>query len=221
MTSQVFVSYAHTDRDFALWLTGELQRRGVPVWVDKSGLAPGVSWGHEIANAIQACTHMVLILSPDAVTRAEVRNEMYFASDLRKRILPIVYRPCELPILIRPIQRVDFTTSNQSDALNQIVQLFTATQRLSTQSVAGPTYVYESSSSTPGSAQPVRSFTLSDSDRWIVGVCGGLAEYWGVSSTGIRVGFMLIGLVLALATSGIGPIVAYLVLWFMMRKKIR
>ena len=51
----------------------------------------------------------------------------------------------------------------------------------------------------------------SSSDKMIAGVCGGLANYFGVDSTLLRLGFA------ALILIGMGsPLLAYLVLWLIM-----
>lgn len=54
---------------------------------------------------------------------------------------------------------------------------------------------------------PQRRLTRSSSNRLVAGVCGGLAEYFGIDPTLVRVLFVL--LVLA---AGMSPLI-YLVLW--------
>jgi phage shock protein C len=53
--------------------------------------------------------------------------------------------------------------------------------------------------------QPLRR---SRSNRMIAGVCGGLAEFFGISSFWFRLGFLI-----ALLPGGIPGLVPYLVLW--------
>lgn len=54
----------------------------------------------------------------------------------------------------------------------------------------------QSQSSSPSPADvPINRFRLSESDRWIGGVCGGLGKLTGVESWVWRVGFVLAGLV--------------------------
>lgn len=47
-------------------------------------------------------------------------------------------------------------------------------------------------------------------DRWIGGVCAGLARYFSVDPTLVRIGFLL-----AFLLAGVGPLV-YLILWLVM-----
>jgi len=60
--------------------------------------------------------------------------------------------------------------------------------------------------------RPVRRLTLSTSDKKIAGVCGGIAEYFGVDPTLVRV----IAVIFALFF-GWG-VVAYLLAWWIMPK---
>ena len=60
--------------------------------------------------------------------------------------------------------------------------------------------------------RPYRRLTLSVTDKKIAGVCGGLAQYFGVDSTLIR----LIAVVLALL--GGSGLLIYLVAWIIMPK---
>jgi phage shock protein C len=60
--------------------------------------------------------------------------------------------------------------------------------------------------------RPYRRLTLSEKDKMIGGVCGGIAAYFNVDPTLIRV----IAVVLALV--GGGGIIAYLLAWLIMPK---
>jgi len=56
----------------------------------------------------------------------------------------------------------------------------------------------------------VKKLYLSESDKKIAGVCGGIAEYFGIDSTLVRIGwiiFMLLG--------GAG-VLAYIIAWIIM-----
>jgi phage shock protein C len=57
--------------------------------------------------------------------------------------------------------------------------------------------------------------TRSETDRMLVGVCGGLGEYFGIDSTIVRVVFVL------LALFGASGIVLYLALWLIVPRASR
>jgi len=59
--------------------------------------------------------------------------------------------------------------------------------------------------------EEVKQLKLSKDDKMILGVCGGLGEYFGIDSDWFRVGFVAAVL---LGGAGIG---GYLVFWFFMR----
>lgn len=58
----------------------------------------------------------------------------------------------------------------------------------------------------------IRRLYLSDSDKKILGVCGGLAEYFSVDSTLIRLGWVVLTIVTAIVPGLLGYFVAALVI---------
>ena len=58
--------------------------------------------------------------------------------------------------------------------------------------------------------------TLSDSDRKIAGVCGGLAEYFNVDATLIRLLWVVLSILFAAV---IGGVIAYLLAWIIMPRR--
>lgn len=56
-----------------------------------------------------------------------------------------------------------------------------------------------------------RRLRRSVSDRWLAGVCGGLADYFGLDPTVVRFGYVL----LSLLSAAFPGFLVYLVLWFM------
>jgi phage shock protein C len=53
----------------------------------------------------------------------------------------------------------------------------------------------------------VKKLYRSTDDQWLAGVCGGLAKYFNVDPTLVRVIFVVLALI------GLGGVVIYLVLW--------
>lgn len=58
-----------------------------------------------------------------------------------------------------------------------------------------------------------KKLTLSDTDKKLAGVCGGIAEYFGVDSTLIRILWAV-----SFLCAGAG-LLAYLICWILMPKK--
>ncbi len=59
---------------------------------------------------------------------------------------------------------------------------------------------------------PTKRLTKSSTDRMIAGVCGGLAEYFDMDPTLVRVGYVLLSILL----TGFPGIIAYIILSFVM-----
>ena len=60
----------------------------------------------------------------------------------------------------------------------------------------------------------MKKLYLSDTNRKIGGVCGGIAEYFDKDPTIIRIAFVLV----AIFTSGLG-LIAYFIMWLVIPKK--
>ena len=57
----------------------------------------------------------------------------------------------------------------------------------------------------------MKKLTLSESNKKIVGVCGGIAEYFGIDATIVRIGWILATLI-SFGTA----LLAYLICWTVM-----
>ena len=59
----VFVSYAHSDREFCLRLREALGRRGKHVFLDESDIPPAARWERDLQIAIESADSFVFVLS--------------------------------------------------------------------------------------------------------------------------------------------------------------
>jgi len=62
----------------------------------------------------------------------------------------------------------------------------------------------------PDQVPATRRLTLSDTDKQIAGVCGGMAEYFGVDSTVVRLLWCIVSIFFGAVVLGV---VAYLIAW--------
>jgi hypothetical protein len=106
--SASFISYSRVDSEFALRLAEDLKAAGANVWLDQLDIPPGQEWDSAIESTLIQSPWMLLILSPSAATSRSVRNEIAFALDKEKTIVPVLYRDCEVPLQLRRIQHIDF-----------------------------------------------------------------------------------------------------------------
>jgi hypothetical protein len=107
--AEYFFSYSRKDSPFVLRLANELRARGASVWVDQLDIVAGERWDEAVERALQSCPALVLVLSPEAVGSQNLMDEVSYALEKHKRILPVLYRECEIPFRLRRVQHVDFT----------------------------------------------------------------------------------------------------------------
>ena len=103
-----FISYSRVDADFARKLACDLETSGVPVWLDLRNIPYGRPWDTEVENALATLPRMLLILSPASAKSDNVRNEISYALDNGKLVIPVMYQACEVPLRLRRIQYIDF-----------------------------------------------------------------------------------------------------------------
>jgi len=106
--AKTFFSYASEDSDFVSRLVKELREAGARVWLDKTDIAPGKHWDSEVEKALRECPIHVTVLSPDSVKSTEVMNEVNYALKNGKRVIPLLYRDCEIPFRLERVQHIDF-----------------------------------------------------------------------------------------------------------------
>ena len=111
MDRAVFISYARKDHDFAYRLVADLRADGVVVWIDSVNIKTGETWDEAIERAITRCSDILVVLSPDAVSSRMVMNEIQYALERGKRVLPVLFRDCPMPLQLGLTQYADFTGS--------------------------------------------------------------------------------------------------------------
>src|SRR5688572_30323737 len=105
-----FISYAKADSPFALKLANDLRAAGVNIWLDQIDIPPGAPWERSVQSAVNSCGRLLVILSPKSAESDGVSDEIGVALDEKKSIIPILYQPCNVPMRIRRLQYIDFTT---------------------------------------------------------------------------------------------------------------
>jgi len=112
MPFEVFISYRRKDIEFVTRLHRELANRGISAWFDQESIEVGDQWRSSIAEGIRDCRVFVLVLSPDAVQSANIRKEVDLAETHQKPIVPLLWRPTEIPVMfeyaLAGVQWLDF-----------------------------------------------------------------------------------------------------------------
>jgi hypothetical protein len=115
-----FLSYSRSDQEFALRLATDIRALGISLWVDQLDIRPSEHWDRAIERAVSNCRGIVVVLSPRSVASDNVADEISFAIDGGKSVLPIMIERCNPPLRISRMQVID-ATANYETALEKCV----------------------------------------------------------------------------------------------------
>ena len=116
----IFVSYSRADQDFVDKLRTDLENYGADVWIDVEDIRSGENWADAIQRALDTCMVMVLVISPDSVASDQVKHEWQYYQDLKKPIIPVIYRPAKVQFQLSRVQYIDFSRQQYLPALGQL-----------------------------------------------------------------------------------------------------
>jgi hypothetical protein len=111
MSKRIFISYGTADaREIAEWLFQGLRDLGYEPWWDKAQLPQqaGRAWDEQIEKAIRSSDVVLALMSPHSVRpQGECRNEINFACDQSKPVVPVMVRKCDRPLRLNSLQYID------------------------------------------------------------------------------------------------------------------
>ena len=121
-----FISYSRADSSFAVRLARDLRSAGFDVWLDQLDIPTGARWDDEVEAALESCKIFMIILSPESLQSQNVKDEVGYAIDSGKDILPVKIKSGEIPFRLRRFQYVDFSKQSYNENLKEIKSLLTA-----------------------------------------------------------------------------------------------
>jgi formylglycine-generating enzyme required for sulfatase activity len=121
--TQVFISYSRRDIAFVERLAKDITSAGFDVWYDMSNLKVGTNWGKEIQVALSKSQVLIVVLSPHSLESRWVEREYIYAENHHLNIIPILYKPCELPLWTLDLQHVDLTTGQYKKHLEELISV--------------------------------------------------------------------------------------------------
>ena len=122
LSKSYFLSYSRADEKVAMRFANDLRERGIAMWVDQLDIRPSEHWDRAIERAVHECRGLVVILSPRSVESDNVADEISFAIDHKKSVLPVMIEKCRLPLRITRMQVID-ATAGYERALEQCVEV--------------------------------------------------------------------------------------------------
>jgi hypothetical protein len=118
---QHFFSYSRKDKDFVTKLFHDLEAQNCDVWLDTLDLQAGAKWDRSVEDALAKAQSLIVILSPASVRSENVMDEVSYALDKGKLVIPVIMEQCEVPLRLRRLQHIDFTANSYNEALDTLV----------------------------------------------------------------------------------------------------
>lgn len=94
-TPYVFVCYAHEDREIVLEQIAWLKGQGLSLWIDEA-IEAGSRWSDDLARAVEGCGAFLYFLSPRSVGSRYCLDEVHFALECGRPIVPVEIAPVTL-----------------------------------------------------------------------------------------------------------------------------
>jgi hypothetical protein len=86
----VFLSYTGKDREWVRRLADALLERGLDVWYDEIEIKPGDMWRDQMEKGLRESTHVVIVITLEAVHSNWAAAELGAALASQKPLIPIV-----------------------------------------------------------------------------------------------------------------------------------
>lgn len=104
---ECFLSYSRKDGvELADRLWTDLDNRGIRCWRDTSDIPGGAEWERQIATAIEKSTHVLFLISPKSLESPHVGDEVTYARDRNKVVIPLLSADLLLPFGFHRIQAI-------------------------------------------------------------------------------------------------------------------
>ncbi|MCZ6594180.1 MAG: toll/interleukin-1 receptor domain-containing protein [Bacteroidetes bacterium] len=113
MSSTIFFSYSRENSETVLELAKELRSAGADIWLDQLDIKPGTRWDQSIEDALASSQTLLVVLSKAAVGSNNVMDEVSYALEEGKTVVPVLLEECEIPFRLRRLQFADFTVSHK------------------------------------------------------------------------------------------------------------
>jgi formylglycine-generating enzyme required for sulfatase activity len=121
----VFISYAHADEGFANQLIADLGTAGHTCWIDTTAIKGGDEWIRTIAEGILNSYAMVVIATLQAMQSRWVQDEILWARENNKLIIPLLLEDVANETRFLPLmsyQRVSVFGSDYTAGLQKLLR---------------------------------------------------------------------------------------------------
>jgi hypothetical protein len=114
--ASIFLAHSSKDKQFARRLAKDIRNHDVRVWLDEAEMLIGDSLIQRIEQGIREMEYLGIILSPNSIQSEWVRRELEIALNdeiqgKRIKVLPILYRKCQIPAFLKGRVWADFSNA--------------------------------------------------------------------------------------------------------------
>ena len=125
--SEAFISYSRGDTAFVDKLRHDLEKRGIPVWIDRESIEGGAAWRASISQAIRSCCAFIMVVSPRSTQSNQVSKELSVAESHDRLIVPVVLEASEIPpgmeLQLAELQWISFAELSYDAALERLTRV--------------------------------------------------------------------------------------------------
>ncbi len=97
--AHIFISYAHTDHEYARKLADYLLAHGFDVWIDDR-IDFGTRWVRSIFEALDSCAAFIVVMTPRSNDSEFVEKEYLRAADQKKPTFPLLLEGGAFPYFV-------------------------------------------------------------------------------------------------------------------------
>lgn len=94
----IFISYSRRDTPVADRVCAALDRAGITYFIDRKGIAGGMEFPRQLAYAIVNSSIFLLLASKNSYESPYINNEITFAFNRRRTMLPYIIDDSEMPL---------------------------------------------------------------------------------------------------------------------------
>lgn len=140
-SSKIFVSYARADDAVARQIAEGLRASNIALWRDQDDILPGQRWDHAIEQAIEECSDLIVLLSSNSAVSEVVLDEINYALERKKRVLPVVIESCKVPLRLKRLESVRFD-SDYDASMQRLLRAITENRSPRASDEAEPSFAY-------------------------------------------------------------------------------
>ena len=116
-----YINYSPADEGMAARIAEDLSKSGIPTWYGPETGQDTEHWASGVHPALVECSHMVVVLSADALQAGQVQQGWEYFRGQRKPVVVAQVAPCDVPDDLRTRPRFDFA-GDYKQAFREMVQ---------------------------------------------------------------------------------------------------